>query len=120
MRLCVRLLVDLARVAWDLKNELARRYRCVNRECGDCGASHQLLVVEFVNRQKETRLSVECHFVTECGVVPGAVNGSWRCGVHGKRGATEMRRFVNGTKDGTRQHVAAEVARPKKCCRPAL
>ena len=116
----MRLLVDLACVAWDLKNELARRYRRINRQCGHRGASHQLVVVEFVNRQEETRLPVECHFVTECGVVAGAVNSSWRCGVHGKRGATEMRRFVNGTKDRTRQHVAAEVTGSKKRCRPAL
>ena len=101
MRLFVRLLVDLARVAWDLKNELARRYRRINRQCGDCGASHQLLVVEFVNRQEETRLPIKRDLVTEGGVVAGAVNSSWRCGVHGKRGATEMRRFVNCTKDGT-------------------
>ncbi len=116
----VVLLVDSACVAWDLKDELARRYRCVNRQCGHRGASHQLVVVELVNRQEETRLAVECHFIAEGGVVAGAVNGSWRCGVNGKRGAAEMRCLVDGAKDGTRKHVAAEVAGSEERCRPAL
>ncbi len=97
----MRLLVDLACVAWDLKNELARRYRRINRQCGHRGASHQLVVVEFVNRQEETRLPVECHLIAEGGVVAGAVNGSWRCGVNGERGATEMRCLIDVAKDGT-------------------
>ena len=101
MRLCFRLLVDLARVAWDLNNELACRYRCINRQCGHCGASHQLVVVEFVNRQEETRLPVECHLVAEGGVVADSINRSWRCGVNGERGAAEVCCFVDVAKDGT-------------------
>jgi hypothetical protein len=57
--------------------------------------------MEFVDRQEETRLPVKCHFVTEGGVIAGAVNGSWRCGVNGECGATEVRRFVDGTKNRT-------------------
>jgi len=76
--------------------------------------------VKFIHRKKETRLSVERHFVAEVGVITNAINRSWRCRVNGERGAAEVRGLMNGAEDGTRKHVAAEVMGSEQRCRPAL